>query len=729
MDPLPPPSHVREIGSTRPQLRRNLRFSFQEFNRVRCCLIEDPLTSKFHRIGLAEYRFLSHLNGKVTFAEAFARASLESGPGALNEQQAIAVLSWLVENRLATLGGTTPDEVVAEAQDKQFFGKLRNAFNVLFIRVPLGRPDRFLTWIYPTFQWMCGWAFLLLWVGLVIHAITQVSLHWDRLVRGTEGILAPDNWLWLALVWVGLKLWHEIWHGLICKHYGGEIREAGVLLVLFTPLGYVDASSSWAFPSKWKRIHVAAAGMYGEFFLAAIAAWVWSQTEPGLVNTLALNTMVMASTITLFFNLNPLMRFDGYFILSDLLELPNLYTRSTQLIKLLAKHWLLGVRGLKQPDWHLRETWIYLFYGLASLLWRVFIVFTLLIAASFLFKGGGLLLAVIGFFFWIIPIVSGLYRYMKDGHGQERPILSTALFRCGLLVLLCVLLAWIPLRVQIRAPGLLQFSDQVVLRADCPGFINGIHVLDGMDVEEGALLVSLNNELAENQLDKLAKRYEKQALKTRLAHLHRQFAEYAAEKDSLQALYKQFQDQRVFVESLDIRAPHAGRVVGPWLPLMRERYVNTGDEILRLAKPYAGEVAIPVSQHDIDSFRRHVGQPVSVRIRGRRLVLEGNLRRVTARASTQIDYPALTSLGGGPLAVKQKDSSLSPDDAGSELVTPLFWALVDISENRDFPLSLRAGERADIRFRSNESRSIGYLTYAQWTRFFNWVFTRASAEA
>lgn len=726
MDPLPP-SHVREIGSTRPRLRNNLKYSFHEYNGERSCIIEDPLTSKFHRIGLAEYRFLTHLNGKVTFSEAFARSSLSSGAQALSERQAIAVLSWLVENRLADLGGNVPDEIREEARGKQISSSLRNIFNVLFIRVPLGRPDGLLNKLYPIVKWVCGWLFLPVWLAVVGSGIVQVGIHWERLVRGTEGILAPGNWLWLALVWILLKLWHETWHGIVCKHHGGEIREAGVLLVLFTPLGYVDASSSWSFPSKWKRIHVAAAGMYGEFFMAAIAALVWSQTSPGLWNTLALNTMVMASTITLLFNINPLMRFDGYFILSDLLELPNLYTRSSQLIRKLSKRWILGVKTLSPTNWKLRESWIYLTYGIASLFWRIFIITTLLIAASLLFRGGGLLFAVIGFVFWVGPMTIAFCRYLWFGNDHEKPNRLHAISRCLLIGCGLFLITLIPIGMTIRSPALVQFSEQVILRTECPGFITGIHVRDGMSVEKGQLLVTLSNEAVESQLEKMAIRYERQSLKTKLTHVVRQFAEYEAEGDALEALRVQYQEQAKYVETLDVVAPKTGKVIAPWLPAMRGRFLNTGDEILRVAQPYAGEIVVPVSQNDIDYFRRHVGKPVTVRINGRLRVQKGILRSLNARATTQIEHPSLTTLGGGPLSVRVSDTGhQNNQSSGHELVTPVFWAYVDLQQNSPHAQPLYSGERARIKFHSDESRTLGYLIYAKITHFFDWVFARAS---
>jgi putative peptide zinc metalloprotease protein len=692
-------------------------------------MIEDPVTSKFHRLGLAEYRLITHFDGKTTFAEAFARASLQSGSEALSEREAVAVLHWLVENHLADFGQGLPEEVLAKKESGEIKARIKNWANVLFIRVPLGRPDEWLAKIAPRLSMFCGWPFFGLWCVVLLIGILQVGWNWGRFVRGTEGILGTDNWVWLGLVWVLLKLWHEFWHGLVCKHYGGVIREAGVLFILFTPMGYVDASSSWAFPSKWRRMHVAAAGMFGELFIAALAAMVWGMTGPGLANTLAMNTMIMASTVTLLFNLNPLMRFDGYFILSDWLEIPNLGPKATQLLKQLAKRWLLGVSQVAEIDWKDRQTFILLAYGLAAMLWRLMVFVTLMIAASLLFKGGGLILAVIAFGFWAWPMISSLFLYLKDGHGAEKVVPLVAVARVGGLLLLILAILWIPISVTIRAHGLIQYAGEVIVRAEGSGTVVGIHVREGERVAAGQILVTLRNPELETELERLAVRYDRQLVRSRLVQKEKEVAVYDAELATLESFRKQYEEKRKVVETLDIVAPSAGRVVAGDLERLRGRYLKTGDEVVRVANESGNEVAVPIRQDEIDWFRRHVGFPVEIRVDGRRGRGEGILRRVTGKASVSVDHPALTSLGGGPLPVKKKgsDEGASREQESSyELVEPVFWATVDVTGSQE--VDLRSGEPARVKFVSREKRNLAGTLRAGGERLLTWLISRGSAS-
>jgi putative peptide zinc metalloprotease protein len=715
------PSHVREIGSVRPRLRSSLRFIFQDFGGERCCVIEDPLTSKFHRVGLAEYRFLRQLDGAATFSEAFARASLESGAEALTEREAIGVLSWLVENRLADIGGSIPEEALHASRGRKLSARMKNVMNILFIKLPLGRPDEFLARVYPVFKYACGWMFFAVWLLLGFAALGQVAVNRDRFLAGTEGVLAPHNWLWLLVVWAGLKVWHEFWHGIVCKHHGGHIREAGVQLVLMTPLGYVDATSSLAFPSKWARMHVAAAGMYGELFLASIAALVWAQTDPGLINTLAMNVMVMASVVTLLFNLNPLMRFDGYFLFVDLLEKPNLATRSSQLVGSLGRRWLLGVPSAPVA-WGEADTWLRLVYGIASLVWRVLIVLTLIAAAALLFKGGGLLFALTGLLFWIVPMVSSFVKSLGGKRGQAGgPGVWAAAWRCGLFAAVLLAIGLVPFRLNITTPGLVRHEGEAILRAEGPGFVQTVHTRDGATAEAGALLVTLHNPELEMRLDALAVDHRRQDFKRRLALVQRTTAEYEAEVALLDALRKQYLQQLDYVQTLDVQAPRAGRVQAPYLEKMQGRFVRTGDELLRVVDPAAVEVVIPIAQDDIEAFRRQLGGEVEVYFPGRNTVWSGHLHRISGRADTALENPALTTLAGGPLAVKPRTAGGGEKNGPAhELVQPYFWG--DIRLPQEIAAQLRAGERVRVKFLGKQSRSLAERARGRFIRFIDHVF-------
>ena len=214
---------------------------------------------------------------------------------------------------------------------------------------------------------------------------------------------------------------HELWHGLVSKHYGGQVYEAGVLLVLFLPIGYVDATPSWRFPGRWQRIHTAAAGMIAELSVAAVAAFVWAELPPGPAADLAFNLVLIAAVDTLIFNANPLMRFDGYFILADLTGIPNLYQRGQEFTRHLGRRYLLGIRSAWSPGLGALKGLFVRVYGLAALAWRIAILVVILVVASGLFHGLGLVVSVLaGAALLAVPLLR-LVRAVRGGSGQGQP--------------------------------------------------------------------------------------------------------------------------------------------------------------------------------------------------------------------------------------------------------------------------------------------------------------------
>ena len=260
---------------------------------------------------------------------------------------------------------------------------------------------------------------LLIGAGMVV-----IATHWDEFIASSHLIFSPHNWLSMALAWVVLKIVHELGHALVCKRHGGEVREAGLIFILLAPAAFVDVTSSWRFASKWQRIHVAAAGMYVELVLAALAAMVWSQADSVVLRHLLFNMIVMASFSTLVFNANPLMRFDGYYIFADLLEIPNLATEGVRFVRQLGAYVFYG-RMLPSRELLGGRGWVVRIYGLAAWLWRLVVCVSLLAAASVLFKGAGLVLGVAGAACWfgkpLVQTAGELYR-----HYHESPLVAAA---------------------------------------------------------------------------------------------------------------------------------------------------------------------------------------------------------------------------------------------------------------------------------------------------------------
>jgi putative peptide zinc metalloprotease protein len=468
---------------------------------------------------------------------------------------------------------------------------------------------------------------------------------------------------------------------------------------------------------------VAAAGLYMEFFLAALAAIIWARTAPGALNTLAYDAVIAGTVLTLFFNINPLMRFDGYFILSDLLQVPNLSTRGGTWMRRALTWLLLGTEPARQLRPTTREGWIVALYGGAAWVWQIVIIAGLLVAASVTLRGGGLLLAVIAGIAWVaLPLgrfASSMLEKIRTGSGNG----SRLLLRAGALSAVLAALVFFPWHRSVSSDGVVELAETQVLRAECPGFIVRELVQDGETVEAGQLLVELSNIEAAAELARCRLALAQQEQRARLAYTRDDISAFQAEQARSAALRKEIAERERYLGTLQIRAPFAGRVANRQLGRLRGVFFKAGQDVLHFGRAGERELKVAVSERDEPHFRGAVGESMSVRIMGRAAVLSGELTRVEARATQAPVHPALTALAGGPLAVRRsEDAPAEPSrPADYELAQPYFTAIVRLAEG----VPLAAGEMARVRFRSSRTDTLWSETQGAFSR---WLKRYAAQE-
>lgn len=278
-------------------------------------------------------------------------------------------------------------------------------------RFPLVDPERFLRWFLPVARPLFGWFGALLWLAVVIPAAVLFVTHWGDLTEGVlDRILVPRNLFAIWILFPIIKILHEFGHAFACKTYGGEVHDMGIMLLVIAPVPYVDATSSSAFREKWRRVVVGAAGMLVELFLAAIAIFVWINAEPGVVRSMAYNTIFIASVSTLLFNGNPLLRYDGYYILADLLEIPNLRNRSTQYLLYLCERYLFGSKDALRQRATVSERIWFVSFGILSFVYRTFVVVAILMFVAQKLFHVGTVLAIAAAAVWLVfPPLKGIY--------------------------------------------------------------------------------------------------------------------------------------------------------------------------------------------------------------------------------------------------------------------------------------------------------------------------------
>ena len=484
---------VREISSLKLKLRSDLKFSPHIEAGEECYLVEDSQRSRYFRIGIAEYFLVSMFDGKTTVGEAMVRLAQTECTRTLDQTQVTAVCKWLIDSELAYTLESRSEQRLASNVEKTRQKKRLMRWNPLCSKIPLSYPDRHVARLTPLLQHAFGRGAGV--IGLVLFCIApyQITSHWEAFSLASAGVFSPTRWIWLGLCWLVLKFVHELAHAVVCRMHGGNVHEAGIIVVLFAPLAYVDVTSSWKIRSKWKRIHIAAAGMYVELVIASIAALLWVAEPAGLLNDLYFNVIIMAGLTTIVFNANPLMRFDGYYILSDWLEIPNLYGDGQQYLQYLGRRYILGEGVSAVIGWSWRNVFTRI-YAVFALCWRCVICFSLFTAAIVMFDGLGMFLGIGAVVLWVGFPLFALAKYLL----RSDPLRVTRLRRVSIAcagVAACCTSIWygVAWPSKMSAHAIVQYEPIAFVRASSPGFLRSIQVDSGSDVEPGQVIAVLEN--------------------------------------------------------------------------------------------------------------------------------------------------------------------------------------------------------------------------------------------
>jgi len=704
----PPPPVQAPAGSPPPprrlRWRSDLRASAQMLEGTRQVVVEDPIGGRFFRLGANEYALARALDGRRELVEALATANATEKGQPLSPQDAMAIVQFLHRN------GLIEELVGGEAQARnQSPPKRPRRLGALFQRVPLVNPNRLLDRLMPLIGWLATPWFLPLWFAAAAWAAMSLAGNWERWTVATGNVLDRDNIIWLPVAWIVLKLWHELNHGVVAKRYGADVVEAGVLFVLFAPVGgYVDATATWRLPNRWQRIHVSAAGIIAEVFLGCVAVVLWAATPPGVLNTIAYYVALLATVSTLLFNGNPLMRFDGYYVLIDLIERPNLYQRGMLYCRWLGRRWLLGQRQVPDPATGPLAPRVVKFYGLATLGWRWMVMISILVMATAWFSGLGLVLCAIGVATWLmLPALRLMKREMQAGGVGGRGLLRAGAIAVAVVGLAALANVAVPLHPSVRVPGLVAYVEATTLRTEVAGYLVETAVRRGDRVAPGQLLVRLENpelalEAAQVEQDMAAMEVEA-ALALTVGDLETESARRAS-RAVLASRLAELQRQQA---ALDVTAPHDGVVVASDLQSWQGAWMRRGDELGELADPSELEFEISIPERLVPSFRAQIGTKVEVELPGGRL-FEGRLIEVAPKGSLAKPAEALTALGGGPIALRTVQGA---EGAQQQPVEPQFKGVVSLPVS--LVAELAAGEVGWVTVRGEE-RSLFGLAVGAW---------------
>ncbi len=330
----------------RPLLHTHIDVHRHRYRGTTWYVLHDHATGRVHRFTPAAYLLIGQMNGERTLDEIWKSATIQLEENAPSQDEAMQLLSQLHSSDLMQADGAPETSELLERLSRRRWAQLGKTIkNPLAISISLWDPDRMLTWMVSRLRFLSAGFIALLWLAVVLPAMVLFILHWQEWSENLpERVLAAENILLLFIVFPLVKFLHELGHGLAVKAYGGAVHDAGVMLLIFMPVPYIDASASVSFRSKYRRALVGAGGMLVEMLIAALAVYVWLAAESGIVRAAALDVILVAGLSTLVVNGNPLLQFDGYFILTDLLEIPNLGGRSNRFWAMMVERRLFGVK-------------------------------------------------------------------------------------------------------------------------------------------------------------------------------------------------------------------------------------------------------------------------------------------------------------------------------------------------------------------------------------------------
>ena len=645
------------VAGQRLRLRPSVCIRRQTFRGELWHIAQDTFTNAFFRFRPEAYDFIARLDGTQTVEEIWMGCLARSSERAPGQGEIVTMLAQLYQANLlmADTAGDTARlfDRHQKFQRRQFMSQL---FGIFFLRIRLFDPNPLLNRTWPALRWLATKTMAFVWLAMVVAGCVVVASHWDRAVDQSQAVLAPGNLLLLYAAFTFAKLIHEFGHAYAVRAFGGEVHAMGVTLLVFTPIPYVDATAAWAFRERWKRVVVGLGGMIPELFYAALAAFVWAGTGPGTLNSLAYNTMVVASVSTIIFNINPLLRFDGYYILADLFDSPNLQPRSS-------RHWLHLIEKrvfhcnlLESPARSKEEAWWLGIFGAASWVYRMFVTIAIILLVVDRYFGIGLLAGVLTFVGAFLLPMSKAVTYLLHEPRIERvrrraQIISVAAVAGGVLFL-----AAVPMPYYFRAPMVVRAADSMEVYSQAAGWAVESPVSSGRNIERGQLLVRQENpELnfsivaAEADLDQ-ARIRERQMLSDLASGISPMRVRREAAEVKLNRL-------KAEETSLELRSTVAGEWVSPHADNWRMAWVPRGTRLGEVVgRGPDWEVYAVVAQANSSQLFGAAAKGAEVRFEGTagKALPVSSWKVIPGRQDT-LPSVALGWSGSGPVKVKMDD--------------------------------------------------------------------------
>jgi putative peptide zinc metalloprotease protein len=635
------------------------------------------------------YQIAGLMDGERTAQQIWDLAVSRLGDDAPTQDETIRLLG-LLHDADVLVCNVSPDtaELLHRQQRKEVHDWWRRFLTPLSIRIGLLDPDAFLERWLPVVRPFFSRMAVVLWGLMIGTALLLAGSHWPELSEGALSLLEPHNLLLIWIVYPLVKGLHELGHAFATKLWGGEVHEMGISFLVFFPIPYVDASAASAFSDKWKRAFVGAAGVGVELVLASLALFVWLSVDAGIAASIAFNVMVIGGASSLFFNGNPLLRFDGYYVLADSIEIPNLSSRSNSYLSYLVLRHCFGLQEVRYPVTACGEGAWFVAYGVASYLYRLTVMVAIaLFLANKLFVIG-VLLALFAIATQVIaPLLRGVAFVVASPRLARRRTRAVATLAASILVS-AGLFAFVPTPSFTNAEGVVWPPEGTHVRAGESGFVLRLLVPRNAVVTRGQALVLMRDPeleaqaaVLEAQLSEVQARFHAERTSDRVrAEISR------GEIASLEASLARVRER---IGEMVIRSPAQGSFMSPLAGDLAGRFIEQGQLVGYVVGDSIDRAQVVLEQEDVALVRERT-ESVELRLSSRiAQVVPARISRHVPGASNRLPSPALGTLAGGSVSVDPRD----PD--GVRTLEKVFQ--IDLEMTTETGAS-EIGERVYVRF-------------------------------
>ncbi len=575
-----------------PKLRDDLVLKRQVMGGEVTHLFKVRETQEYLRFREMEWAIISRLDGQTSYQE-IAEAFMHQFPDVdIDAGQIEDFVDSLKKKELIVRTPAERSIVILEKLQAQrkMQAEQSQAKDVFYLTLATSNPQKFYNAIYPWLRWIWTPQFVVTSMLIFCCAATVIISNWGAVREGMlkfwhlqEKTTADVVLLFCILAFV-IAI-HESAHALTCMNFGGEVTELGFMLIFFAPAFYANVSDAYLFDKKWHKYWVTLAGGYSELCICSTAVFTWWLSEPDtFVHHVAYSIMVFAGVSTIIFNYNPLIKLDGYYLLSDILEMSNLRENSALYISYLLRKKIFRVAATPPPGLTPRKKRIWLIYGVLSSLYIIFIV-TLFVLFVFRismrnFPEAGIFIGAFGAYMILKKRIKKFMSFSRFVFLDKRELFTqkAAIRRWGLVtsVLLLVFLFY-PFGRTVSGPVYLEPARALPLRAEAPGFVAEVSSSVNASQPAGAVLVRLRNP----EIVASREKSEAKVARLRSTAAHAQAAGDAVASQSslreLEAAMRELAEWQRQESLLVVRAPFDGYILTARLQDLKGQYVKPGD--------------------------------------------------------------------------------------------------------------------------------------------------------